>query len=157
MAVENTDRQDALRRHVLELLRGGSAHIDVRAALEDFPLDRINDGPGNSPHSAWQLLEHLRLAQWDILEFTRDPEHVSPEFPDGYWPAAAGTPETWAAAVAQTHSDLPAMQEVVANVEIDLLAPLPHGTGQTVLREALLVADHNAYHLGQIMLLQKMF
>jgi hypothetical protein len=148
--------QKELRRHVLELLRGRSTHIGLRSVLQDFPLDRINDRPGNSPHSAWDLLEHLRLAQWDILEFTRDPNHVSPEFPDGYWPKAVGTAEARKESLACVLADLRAMRELVANEATELLAPLPHGTGQTVLREALLVADHNAYHLGQLMLLKKM-
>jgi uncharacterized damage-inducible protein DinB len=150
------DEQMELRQHVLKVLRGGMAHIDLKAALKDFPLDRINDRPGNSPHSAWDLLEHLRLAQWDILEFTRNPEHESPDFPDGYWAKAEGTAESWQTSVACVRVDLRAMRELVANETTDLLAPLAHGTGQTILREALLVADHNAYHLGQIMLLKKM-
>ena len=149
--------QKELRQHVLELLRGRSAHIGLKSGLQDFPLDRINERPGSSPLSAWDLLEHLRLAQWDILEFTRDPEHVSPEFPDGYWPQSAGTGDDWKNSLACVLADLRAMRELVANEDTDLLAPLPHGTGQTVLREALLVADHNAYHLGQIMLIKKMF
>lgn len=150
------DNQKEVRHHILKVLRGRSAHIDLKSALQDFPLDRINDRPGNSPHSAWDLLEHLRLAQWDILEFTREPGHVSPEFPDGYWTTSEGTPEDWKNSLTQVLAQLLAMRELVANEEIDLLAPLPHGTGQTVMREALLIADHNAYHVGQIMLLKKM-
>lgn len=150
------DVQKDVRQHVLKVLRGRSAHIDLKSALQDFPLDRINDRPGNSPHSAWDLLEHLRLAQWDILEFTRDPEHVSPTFPDGYWTKSEATPEDWKHSLAQVLADLLAMRELVADEATDLLAPLPHGNGQTVMREALLIADHNAYHIGQIMLIKKM-
>jgi hypothetical protein len=147
--------QTQLRQHVLELLQGQSAHIDIESAVSDFPLDKINERPGGSPHSAWDLLEHLRLAQWDILEFSRDANHVSPDFPDGYWPKKEGTAEDWGKSLEQILGDLQAMRDLVANEKTDLLAPIPHGEGQTILREALLVADHNAYHLGQIMLIKK--
>jgi DinB superfamily len=150
------DEQANVRKHVLELLEGKSAHIDLESALSDFPLGKINERPADSPHSAWDLLEHLRIAQWDIVEFTRDPGHVSPTFPEGYWPKGEGTAETWNKSVAQILSDVQAMRDLVSDSNADLLAPVPHGTGQTLLRESLLVVDHNAYHLGQIMLLKKM-
>jgi len=149
------DAQKQLREHLLELLDGASAHIDLKSALSDFPTDQINERPAGSPRSAWDLLEHLRIAQWDILEFSRDGRHVSPAFPDGYWSGKEGTPEDWNESVKAVLADLQAMRDLVADEAIDLLAPIPHGDGQTVLREALLVADHNAYHLGQIMLLKK--
>jgi hypothetical protein len=142
--------------HVIELLSGGSAHIDAVSAIGKFPVDKMNERPGGSPHSGWQLLEHIRIAQWDILEFCRNPKHVSPEFPDGYWPAADGTPETWDASADAVADDLRAMRELVTDPSTDLFAPIAHGEGQTILREALLVADHNAYHLGQLMLVAKM-
>jgi hypothetical protein len=148
--------QTKLREHVLELLKGKSAHIDIESAVADFPLHRINDRSGGSPHSAWDLLEHLRLAQWDILEFSRDAAHVSPDFPDGYWPNKEGTREDWEKSLKQILADLQAMRDLVDDENTDLLAPIPHGEGQTILREALLIADHNAYHLGQIMLIKKL-
>ena len=147
--------QKQLREHLLELLDGGSAHIDLKDALKDFPADKINKRVKNSPHSAWDLLEHLRLAQWDIVEFSRDPKHESPEFPDGYWSKKKGTERDWKRSVKQVMKDLQTMREMVADEKNDLYAKIPHGDGQTLLREALLVADHNAYHLGQIMLLKK--
>jgi hypothetical protein len=149
--------QKQLHEHLLELLDGASAHIDLESALADFPIERINERPAGSPHSAWDLLEHLRIAQWDILEFSRDGRHVSPAFPDGYWSGKEGTPEDWNESVKAVLADLQAMRDLVADDNTDLLAPIPQGSGQTVLREALLVADHNAYHLGQIMLIKKMF
>ena len=148
--------QNEIRDHVLEVLRGGSAHIPVEDAVKDFPLDRINDRPGGSPHTAWELLEHIRIAQWDILEFSRNAAHVSPDFPDGYWNKTTATAADWKKSVEQVLSDLSELQTLVADENTNLLAKIPHGDGQTILREALLAADHNAYHIGQLMLLKKM-
>jgi uncharacterized damage-inducible protein DinB len=149
--------QKALRQHLIELLDGGSAHIRIEDAVADFSMDHINGRPGGSPHSAWELLEHIRLAQRDILEFSRDAEHISPAWPDGYWPKSEGTANDWQNSVEQVLNDLKSMRDLVADEGTDLYAKIPHGDGQTILREAMLVADHNAYHLGQLMLLKKMF
>ena len=110
------------------------------------------------PHSPWRLLEHLRIAQWDILEFSRNPSHVSPPWPVGYWPNGDAPPDAlaWDRAVDAFRADLAAMCELVNDSATDLFAPLPHGDGQTVLREALLVADHNAYHLGQLVVVRRL-
>jgi hypothetical protein len=145
-----------LREHVLELLEGKFAHIDLATALKGFPLSRINTRLPHSPHTAWELLEHIRLAQWDILEFSRDAKHISPDFPDGYWNKAEGSRADWKKSVTQVLSDLEEMRELIRSKKVDLFAKIPHGDGQTVFREALLVADHNAYHLGQLMLLRRM-
>ena len=150
------DDQKPLREHLLELLEGKSAHIDLESALADFPLDNINSKIDNSPHTAWQLLEHIRIAQWDILDFSRNENYKEMNWPDDYWPKEEGTPEKWKKSVEQTLSDLQEMRDLVANDETDLFAKIPHGDSQTILREALLVADHNAYHLGQLILLKKM-
>ena len=147
----------ALRDHLLELLEGKSAHIDIESALKDFPLERINDKPAASPHSAWQLLEHIRIAQWDILDFSRNPEYKEMKWPDDYWPMKDGTAESWKASVKQVLDDLQAMRDLVADEKTDLYAKIAWGDGQTVLREALLIVDHNAYHLGQIVLLRRIF
>ena len=149
------DNQKDLREHVLELLEGKSAHIDLETAVNGFPVSEINTRVENSPHTAWELLEHIRIAQWDILEFSRNSEHESPEFPDGYWPKGEGTHTEWRKSVGQVFGDLQQMRDLVADDKTDLFAKIPHGDGQTVLREALLVADHNAYHLGQLMLLRR--
>ena len=142
----------ALRRHLLDLLTGHNAHLDFDAALADLPPELRGVRPPGLPHSPWELLEHLRLAQWDILEFSRDPEHVSPPWPAGYWPEgpAPADGEAWFKSVEGFHADLAAMCERVGNPASDLFTPFPWGDGQTLLREALLVADHNAYHLGQL-------
>jgi hypothetical protein len=151
-------KPDALRKHLIELLKGGSAHADFESAVAEFPVARAGDKPPGAPHSAWQLLEHLRIAQWDILEFSRNPKHVSPKWPEGYWPES-GSPSTkaaWSKSVRSFRADLNAMTDLVSDPASDLTAPFPHGDGQTLLREALLVADHNAYHIGQLVLLRQL-
>jgi hypothetical protein len=152
----NHDRQ--LREHVLDLLRGGGAHLDFDKAIEGLPKKLRGAKPAGIPHSPWRLLEHLRICQWDILEYSRDPHHVSPEFPDGYWPDgdAPPTDEAWDNSIAAFRADLQAMQLLVSDPRADLMAQIPHGQpGHTILREALLVADHNAYHLGQLVILRR--
>ncbi|HEY0428842.1 MAG TPA: DinB family protein [Pyrinomonadaceae bacterium] len=144
------DTQKNLREHLLELLEGKSAHIALEKVLNEFPSEKINTRIGGAPHTAWELLEHLRIAQWDIVKFSRDARHASPAFPDGYWNKTEGTAEDWRTSVKQILDDLQTMRSLINDEKIDLFAPIEHGTGQTVLREALLVADHNAYHLGQI-------
>ncbi|MGH9736386.1 MAG: DinB family protein, partial [Candidatus Acidiferrales bacterium] len=113
--------------------------------------------PTGSPHSLWELLEHARIAQWDILEFSRDPKHVSPDFPSGYWPESPAPPSeaAWDKSAKDLLSDMEAMRKLLEETK-DLLAAIPHGSGQTVLREALLAADHNAYHLGQFVLVRRL-
>ena len=149
---------DALRQQLLELLRGGNAHAGFDAAVADFPAQLRGKKPKGAEHSAWQLLEHLRIAQWDILEFSRDAKHVSPKWPDGYWPKAVAPPSAaaWSNSVRRFRADLKAMAKLVADKDRDLFALIPHGEGQTLLREALLLADHNAYHIGQLILLRRL-
>jgi hypothetical protein len=151
------DRDKALREHMLYLLKGGGAHLDFDAAVADLPAELRGAKPAGVPHTPWRLLEHMRIAQWDILEFSRNPGHVSPPFPEGYWPRGDAPPDegAWEKSVAAFRADLRAMRDLVADPATDLLAPLPHGQGQTVLREALLVADHNAYHLGQFVVVRR--
>jgi len=155
--MKDEDKDRALREHLLHLLRGGGAHIGFEEALKDFPEGLINARPAGAPHTPWQVLEHMRIAQWDILEFSRDAAHVSPPWPEGYWPDPARRADTsaWGASVEAFRADLRAMEALVADPSVDLYARIPHGEGQTVLREALLVADHNAYHLGALVALRK--
>ena len=147
-----------LREHLLYLLRGGGAHLNFDKAIAGLPAELRGARVAGQPHTPWRLLEHLRLAQWDILEFSRNPRHVSLAFPEGYWPAGDGPPDAdaWEHSVAGFRADLKAMQDLVADPATDLYAAIPHGEGQTILREALLVADHNAYHLGQLVLLRRL-
>ena len=148
----------ALRDHLLYLLRDGGAHLDFDAAVADLPPNLRGAKPSGLPHTPWRLVEHMRIAQWDILEFSRNPKHVSPSFPDGYWPKGDAPPDdaAWERSVTLFRADLKAMQDLVADPATDLFAQIPHGDGQTILREALLVADHNAYHLGQLVTLRRM-
>jgi hypothetical protein len=148
----------ALRNHVIELLAGGHAHVDLKKALADFPPRLRGKKPKGAQHTAWQLLEHIRIATWDILEFSRDAKHASPKWPEGYWPKTESPPSAaaWTSSIRKTGADLKAMEKLVSSKKTDLFKPIPHGTGQTVLREALLVADHNAYHIGQLVLLRRL-
>jgi hypothetical protein len=148
----------SLREQLLSLLRGGNAHLNFEAAVKNFPSALRGKRPGRSPHSAWELLEHLRIAQSDILEFSRDANHQSPAWPEGYWPNSSAPPSAgaWSKSVRVIRADLEAMCALVTDPSTDLAAHIPHGDGQTILREALLMADHNAYHLGQLVLVRKL-
>ena len=150
--------QQAVRRQVAKFLAWGDAHVDWPEALAGFPPRLRGVRPEGAPHSAWELLEHVRIAQWDILEFSRNPKHVSPEFPEGYWPksAAPPSPAAWTKSVKAFFRDRKAFQKLVANPKTDLFARIPHGSGQTILREALLAADHNSHHLGQFILVRRL-
>ena len=148
----------ALRDHLLYLLSDGGAHLKFDAAVKDMPSNLRGKRPKGAEHSPWELLEHMRIAQWDILEFSRNPKHKSPDFPDGYWPKTQAPPneKSWDKSVKAFRADLKAMEDLVKDPSTDLFAKIPHGDGQTIFREALLVADHNAYHLGQFVLLRQL-
>jgi hypothetical protein len=147
----------ALRQQLIELIKGGNAHVELNKAVEDFPAALRGKRPEGSPYSPWGLLEHMRIAQWDILEFSRDSKHESPKWPEGYWPETPepATAKAWDRSIAAFRDDMQSMCALIADEGADLYAPFPHGSGQTLLREALLVGDHNAYHLGQIVLLRR--
>jgi len=148
--MSQTPGDDSLRKHILYLLRGGGAHQSFDDFVNSFPPDLCNRQIDGLPYTPWQVLEHMRRAQWDILEFSRDADHVSPDFPKGYWPKPdeLGTPALWQKTIDEFHNDLQQMEALVENTATDLHAKISHGDGQTILREALLIADHNAYHLG---------
>ncbi len=147
----------SLRKHLANLLNMKGAHVNLVAAVADFPVAMRGAKPAGAPHTAWQLLEHMRLAQEDILDFSRNPQYREKKFPDDYWPAdeAPAGEEAWDQSIQRFQKDLKEMQELVADTKHDLLAKVPHGSGQTLLREALVLADHNAYHLGQLVFLRK--
>jgi hypothetical protein len=152
------DSEQGIRKHVVSLLRGRGAHMDFDAAVADFPLGHINTYPPNMLYTFWHLLEHLRITQWDILEYVRDPKHASPPWPEGYWPDpdAQADEAAWHETVRQFHSDLQAMIDIVNDPKTDLLTPIPHGyDGHTILREALILADHNSYHVGELGILRQ--
>ena len=147
-----------LRKQLIDGIRGHQAHLDFDAAVDGFPADLRGVKPAGAPHTAWQLLEHIRIAQHDILAFSRDATYKSPKWPEGYWPSTEAPPTAtaWDKSVAAIRRDGLAFNALVEDSSIDLLKPFPRGEGQTLLREALLVASHNSYHLGQLAYLRKM-
>ena len=146
----------ALRDDVLHLLRGEGAHVSFEKAVANLPEDLRGKKPRGAAHTPWQQLEHMRIAQWDILEYIRDPRHISPEWPEGYWPGEAPpTRNAWVKSAFQ--ADRQALLEIAANPSTDLLVRVPHDPeGPTILHEMFLVADHNAYHLGQLIVLRRL-
>ena len=147
----------AFREELLGLLQGGHAHMSFDTAVSGFPMEEINRQVPNGTYRVWHLLEHMRIAQWDILEFMRDPHHVSPPFPDGYWPRPneSATAAKWNKTVKGIQSDLKAVVEIVKNPKTDFFGPIPHAPHYTVFREVLLLADHNAYHLGEFVSIRR--
>jgi len=157
MAIKDPNSK-RLREHLLYLLNGGGAHARFDDIVKDMPEKLRGVKPDGLPHSAWMLLEHLRLAQWDILEFSRNSKYKAPEWPKDYWPKTEAPPSAaaWNKSIQQFRKYLKTMQYLVAYPKTDLCAPIPWGDGQTILREALLAADHNAYHLGQFVDLRRL-
>ncbi len=149
-------QQEILLTELEQLLRGGTAHAHLNDALKGLPAEQRGEKPYGLPYSIWQLVEHIRIAQWDMLEFSKDASHQSPKWPDEYWPeeAAPKDEEAWNQSLQQIEQDLKEMIELVKAG--DLYAPIPHGTGQNLLREALQVADHTAYHNAEIILLRRL-
>jgi hypothetical protein len=147
-----------LRTHLVKLLDWQDAHVKFDAVIKNWPVKLLGVRVVGAPYTAWQLLEHMRIAQCDILEFSRDAKHVSPKWPEGYWPATEAPPSraAWDRSIAAFRRDLKAMQKLVADPKTDLFSAIPHGEGRTIFREAVLVADHNAYHLGQLVLLRRL-
>ena len=147
-----------VREHLVKLLEGGQAHVTFDAAVRGLPAALRGKKPKGAEHSAWEILEHIRIATWDILEFSRDGKHVSPKWPDGYWPKSPKPPnkKAWAKSIQAVNSDIKAMSKLVEADTTDLYAPIPHGDGQTIMREALLIADHNAYHIGELVLVRRL-
>ena len=151
------NHDQALREQLVALLKGGGAHVHFMDALDGFPEAKRGTFVEGLAHTGWQLIEHVRIAQWDIVEFSRDPKHVSPGFPEGYWPKTPVPPDqaAWQKSVEAFQQDLQEMIKLVNNPKTDLYMVIPHGDGQTILRQALLLADHNAYHLGQLIDLRR--
>ena len=150
-------QEESLRKQLVDNLAGGHAHVGFEQAAADWDPERRGVKPSGANHSAWQLMEHLRIAAWDILEFSKSAGHVSPEWPDGYWPDTEAPPsnKVWEESIRQFQRDLKAMQALVAKPATDIYARIPHGDGQTILQEALTLAAHNSYHVGQLMTLRR--
>jgi hypothetical protein len=157
--MENKNKNDkSLREHLIKLLKGGDAHVEFDGAVRGMPAALQGRRPQGAEHSPWQVLEHLRIAQWDILEFARNPKHKSPDFPSGYWPEKPEPPseKSWDKSADAFRSELRELCDLIAKDSTDLFAKIPHGDGQTVLRQALVAADHNAYHTGELVLLRRL-
>jgi hypothetical protein len=150
--------EDVLRTQLIALLRGGEAHATIDDAVKGIPVELRGKRPKGLPHSPWELLEHLRIGLWDILEFSRNPKYESPKWPDDYWPKTPAPPSSaaWTKSVRAFREDLEAMCSLVSDPSTDLFTPIKWGQGQTILREALLAADHNSYHLGQLILVRRL-
>ena len=148
----------SLREQLIQLLQGGHAHATLDQVVRDFPEPQMGVRPPGAPHSGWELLEHMRLAQHDILRFSQSADWVSPEFPQGYWPKtpAPNAPGDWNDSVRAFQDDLAEFEGMLRDPSQDLDRKFPWGDGQTLLREALLIADHNSYHLGQLVLLRRL-
>jgi hypothetical protein len=149
---------DALRQHLIDLLTGSNAHADFNAAVKGFPVELRGQRPRGADHSPWQLVEHLRIAQNDILDFSRNPGYKALDWPSGYWPANPEPPDehAWEKSVRAFRHDLKELSALISDESKDLFAKFPWGDGQTLLREALLTVDHNAYHVGQLILVRKL-
>lgn len=147
-----------LRNQLKDLLEEGNAHVNFDKATRGLSPQLRGQRPPGMEHSAWELVEHMRIAQWDILEFVRNPKHASPDFPTGYWPRdpAPPGPEDWEKSLQKFRADRAAFLKMIEDPSINLLAPMPHANGQPILQKVLLTADHNAYHLGQLVLLRKL-
>lgn len=146
------NNDESLRKQLIELLDGAQAHATFDNVIENFPAKQRGEIPQGLPHSAWMLLEHMRIAQWDILDFSRNSKYQHLKWPDEYWPKTPAPPsaEAWDKSVKSFHDDLAAMKKLVSDPKTDLFAKIPWGEGQTILRQAMLVADHNSHHLGQL-------
>jgi len=150
-------RGDKALREQLAIFLGTQAHMSLADAVKGFPLKDMNVRPPNVPYTFWHLLEHIRIAQWDIIDFIRNPDYEELEWPRGYWPAknAKATKKDWDETIARYQSDLKEMIALVKNPRTDLHAKISHGDGQTILREAILIVDHNAYHIGEFAILRQ--
>ena len=157
-AAKSADHDKILREHLVKLLKGGEAHATYEQAVANMPSDAAGKVPKGAEHSPWQELEHLRIAQWDILEFATDGQHKSPKWPDEYWPKSPEPPDAgaWKKSVTAFHRDHERFIKLLNDPSTDLYAKIPHGDGQTILRQALITADHNAYHVGQLVLLRRL-
>ena len=155
--MSTTTTDTLLREQLLFLLNGGNAHMTLDEAVADYPVASMNTLFPNGDYSSWQLLEHIRLSQWDILDFIRNPGYQEREWPKDYWPpqSAQASEADWNETLASFQRDMQALQAITMDPQIDLHARIPWGTGQTVLRELLLVADHNAYHIGEFAIMRQ--
>ncbi len=154
----NSPELTILVKNLVDLVEKGNAHISLDKALENIPFSLSGERPGNLPYSIWQITEHIRIAQWDILEFSRNSKHVSPKWPEGYWPkaAAAKSEDAWEKCVQQIQADRTSFTELIKNAGDNLYKPFEYGNGQSLLKEALVLGDHNSYHTGEIIIIRRL-
>jgi DinB superfamily len=150
--------ENSLKKDLLALLTGADAHASFDDAIRNLPPELRGQHPANAPHSAWEIVEHLRIAQWDIVEYALNPKHKSPDFPAGYWPQSPEPPDAkaWEKSVESFRKDRKKLVAAIEDSSTDLLAPIPHANNQTLLSKTLLLADHNAYHIGQLILTRRL-
>jgi hypothetical protein len=156
MPRKSSNDSNSFRKELISLLTEDHAHAGFDAAVKGFPADLRGARPHDLPHSAYQLVEHLRIAQWDIVEYALNAKHKSPDFPEGYWPQSSEPPDAkaWDKSIAGFRAD---RKKLVAALEkVDLLAPIPHANNQSLASKTILLVDHNAYHLGQLILLRRL-
>ncbi len=151
------DQDHTIRKALLEFLSGGEAHAGIDDTVKDFPPTLYAKKPAGAPHTAWQLLEHIRIALHDLLEFCRNPDYEAPKWPDGYWPEkdAPASAEDWDKSVKALKKDQHGLEKLLQASDVDIYAKIPWGKGQTILREVLLAGDHTSYHVGQLVMLRK--
>ena len=156
--IEARQSDKLIIQQITDLLTGGNAHVTLEDATGNLSLGNVSKKPDNLPYSIWQLVEHIRITQWDIVEFSRDPDYQSPEWPAGYWPKeeAPANEKEWKNTLEQIKKDRQEFVELLNAPAVDLYTPFPHGSGQNLLREALLISDHTSYHLGQIILVRRL-
>ena len=154
--VRNHDKE--IVKTLEQFLTGGHAHATFEDAVKGLPAALRGEVPAGIPYSIWQLVEHIRITQWDILEFSRDAKHISPKWPEGYWPeeTAPADEAAWKHSLAQIRSDLKTFVALLNAPDVDLYQPFEHGDGQHLFREALLIADHTSYHTGEIIVLRRL-
>ncbi len=154
--MKKSDPDVEIREHLVSFLKGGRAHATFKEVMKDFPLDRINDTAPNSDYTPYRLLEHMRITQWDILDFIRNPKYKYIKWPDDYWPKAGkkATESEWKKSIQSFQKDLQSLIQLVKDPDTELYGKIPHGTGQTILREMLVVIDHNSNHIGEFGILR---
>jgi hypothetical protein len=148
-----------LVKNLVSLLEKGNAHVSLDRTLQGIPLASLGETPPRLPYSIWQIAEHVRIAQWDLLEFSRNEKHISPQWPEGYWPkeAAPLNEDAWEQCVSQIKADRASFIALIKQAGVALYQPFKHGDGQSLLKEVLVLADHNSYHAGEIVIIRRLF
>ncbi len=158
MKIKSTTSFEILMENIVDLIEKGNAHVSLDEALKNIPFQLLGKRPKGLPYSLWQVAEHIRIAQWDILEFSRNAKHVSPKWPEGYWvkETAPSSPGEWEKCLKQIKNDRKSFINLIKNAGDTLSHPFKYGNGQSLLKEALVLADHNSYHTGEIIIIRRL-